>query len=101
MSGGSGRAYRVLRPSAGEKCGLVPGEESARAILISFLALLVFYWLFCVETGAETPGMRWVGLRVVSFDGQPLTAQQRFTRAWATVLSTIALGLGFFWSLAD
>ena len=80
---------------------LVEGEEGTRAILLSFLALLVFYWLFCVETGAETPGMRWVGLRVVSFDGQPLTAQQRFTRAWATVLSTIALGLGFFWSLAD
>ena len=80
---------------------LVPGEEGARAILISFLALLVFYWLFCVETGAETPGMRWVGLRVVTFDGQSLTARQRFTRAWATVLSTTALGLGFFWSLAD
>ncbi len=80
---------------------LVPGEESARAILISFLALLLFYWLFCVETGAETPGMRWVGLRVVSFDGQSLTARQRFTRAWATVLSTTALGLGFVWSLAD
>ena len=80
---------------------LLPGEEGARAILISFLALLLFYWLFCVETGAETPGMRWVGLRVVSFDGQSLTAQQRFTRAWATVLSTTALGLGFVWSLAD
>ena len=80
---------------------LLPDEESARAILISFLALLLFYWLFCVETGAETPGMRWVGLRVVSFDGQSLTAQQRFTRAWATVLSTTALGLGFVWSLAD
>ena len=80
---------------------LVPGEEGTRVILLSFLALLVFYWLFCVETGAETPGMRWVGLRVVTFDGQSLTARQRFTRAWATVLSTIALGLGFFWSLAD
>ena len=80
---------------------LVPGEESARAILISFLALLLFYWLFCVETGAETPGMRWLGLRVVSFDGQPLTARQRLARAWATVLSTTALGLGFVWSLAD
>ena len=80
---------------------LVEGEEGTRAILLSFLALLVFYWLFCVETGAETPGMRWVGLRVVSFDGQPLTAHQRFTRAWATVLSTTALGLGFVWSLAD
>ena len=80
---------------------LVPGEEGTRAILLSFLALLVFYWLFCVETGAETPGMRWVGLRVVKFDGQPLTAQQRFRRAWATVLSTTALGLGFVWSLAD
>ena len=80
---------------------LIEGGEGTRAILLSFLALLVFYWLFCVETGAETPGMGWVGLRVVSFDGQPLTAQQRFTRAWATVLSTIALGLGFVWSLAD
>ncbi len=59
---------------------LVEGEEGTRAILLSFLALLVFYWLFCVETGAETPGMRWVGLRVVSFDGLRGSARGRCQR---------------------
>ena len=45
--------------------------------------------------------MNWLGLRVLNFDGEPPSAAQRRTRALGTILSTLSLGLGFAWSIAD
>ena len=75
--------------------------EGIRSLAFAFFAITVFYWVFYVRYIGETAGMTWVGLRLVSFDGRPPTEEQRRARAFGTVLSTAAVGLGFAWSVAD
>jgi uncharacterized RDD family membrane protein YckC len=75
--------------------------EGLRSISVAFLAIVCFYWIFYVGYLGGTSGMNWLGLRVLNFDGQPPTSAQRRTRALGTILSTLSLGLGFAWSLAD
>jgi uncharacterized RDD family membrane protein YckC len=75
--------------------------EGLRSISVAFLAIVCFYWIFYVGYLGGTSGMNWLGLRVLNFDGEPPTTAQRRTRALGTILSTLSLGLGFAWSIAD
>jgi uncharacterized RDD family membrane protein YckC len=75
--------------------------DGLRALAFAFFAITGFYWIFYVRYIGETAGMTWVGLRLVSFDGGPPTEGQRRTRAFGTILSTAAAGIGFAWSVAD
>jgi uncharacterized RDD family membrane protein YckC len=75
--------------------------EGLRAISVAFLAIVCFYWIFYVGYLGGTSGMNWLGLRVLNFDGEPPSGAQRRTRAVGTILSTLSLGLGFAWSIAD
>lgn len=75
--------------------------EGLRSISVVFLAIVCFYWIFYVGYLGGTSGMNWLGLRVLNFDGEPPTSAQRRTRALGTILSTLSLGLGFAWSIAD
>ena len=75
--------------------------EGLRSIAVAFLAIVCFYWIFYVGYLGGTSGMNWLGLRVLNFDGEPPSSAQRRTRALGTILSTLSLGLGFAWSIAD
>lgn len=75
--------------------------EGLRSIAVAFLAIVCFYWVFYVGYLGGTTGMNWLGLRVLNFDGEPPSGAQRRTRALGTILSTLSLGLGFAWSIAD
>ncbi len=75
--------------------------EGLRSISVAFLAIVCFYWIFYVGYLGGTSGMNWLGLRVLNFDGDPPNTAQRRTRALGTILSTLSLGLGFAWSIAD
>jgi uncharacterized RDD family membrane protein YckC len=75
--------------------------EGLRSIAIAFLGIVCFYWIFYVGYLGGTSGMNWLGLRVLNFDGEPPSGPQRRTRALGTILSTLSLGLGFAWSIAD
>lgn len=75
--------------------------EGLRSIAISFLVIVCFYWVFYVGYLGGTSGMNWLGLRVLNFDGEPPSKGQRRARAVGTILSTMSLGLGFAWSIAD
>jgi uncharacterized RDD family membrane protein YckC len=75
--------------------------EGLRSIAIAFLVIVCFYWVFYVGYLGGTSGMNWLGLRVLNFDGDPPTKAQRRARAVGTILSTLSLGLGFAWSIAD
>jgi uncharacterized RDD family membrane protein YckC len=75
--------------------------DGLRALAFAFFAITGFYWVFYIRYIGETAGMTWVGLRLVSFDGGPPTEGQRRTRAFGTILSTAAAGIGFAWSVAD
>jgi len=65
------------------------------------LAVVLFYRSLFILAGGDSPGMRWAGLRLVTFDGDEPTVQERFLRvAWGT-FSVLPLGLGLFWAVLD
>ncbi len=65
------------------------------------VAVVFFYRSLFILAGGDSPGMRWAGLRLVTFDGEAPTVQDRFMRvAWGG-LSALPLGLGLAWALVD
>ena len=60
-----------------------------------------FYFLWCWLRGGQTLPMKAWKLRVISADGQGITATQatlRYLYAWISLLS---LGIGFLWAFMD
>ncbi|HLK49516.1 MAG TPA: RDD family protein [Bryobacteraceae bacterium] len=65
------------------------------------LPLVAFtYGLFWTVAGAETPGMRWAQLRLITFDGFPLSPKHRILRFAGSCLSLCTV-IGLLWALAD
>jgi uncharacterized RDD family membrane protein YckC len=65
------------------------------------LSLALFYELFWCLLARETAGMRSMGLRVLTFDGQRPAVGQYLVRFVVTCLSVAAAGIGLIWSLID
>jgi uncharacterized RDD family membrane protein YckC len=81
------------------------GAPSGRMAAGFALALPAFFWalyqyIFLVY-GGTTPGLQMSGLRLTTFDGNPVPRRQRRWRALATMVSCASLGLGFLWALVD
>jgi uncharacterized RDD family membrane protein YckC len=57
----------------------------------------VFFWM----SSGQTPGKAFMGVRVVSISGRPLTFMQAFFRFLIYPISGMAFFLGFFWILID
>ena len=64
------------------------------------LLIAFTYGVFWAIAGTETAGMRWVGLRLITFEGFPPEPQQRILRFAGSCLS-LATAVGLLWSLAD
>ena len=76
-----------------------------RLSLVVEIAIPAFFWavyhyIFLVY-GATTPGMRLANLRLSTFEGGHVVAEQRRWRALAMVVSCISVGFGFAWALLD
>ena len=83
-----------------EQVTLSPDE--ALRIMGAAFALNLTCYLFCFLLYAgRTAGMSWLGLSVLNLDGEPPAASQRRSRAFGTLLSLAALGVGFIWAAAD
>jgi uncharacterized RDD family membrane protein YckC len=75
--------------------------KSNLIIFVGTLVLVAFtYGLFWSIAGTETAGMRWVGLRLITFEGFPPEPQQRLLRFAGSCLS-LGTVVGLLWSLAD
>ncbi|MBS1851296.1 MAG: RDD family protein [Acidobacteria bacterium] len=59
-----------------------------------------YHYLFLVH-GGTTPGLWLAKLRLSRFDGEPVSRSLRRWRALASILSGIALGLGYAWCFLD
>ena len=70
------------------------------AVILSALIWVLYKTLWC-SLGLDTPGMHWVKLRTLNFDGHAPTFEQRCMRIAASSLSLLAAGLGLLWALAD
>jgi uncharacterized RDD family membrane protein YckC len=65
------------------------------------LLLLVFYDLFWALAGSDTPGHYWTRMRVLDFDGHRPTVRQRLFRVLGSLMSFMAIGLGYIWLFVD
>jgi uncharacterized RDD family membrane protein YckC len=76
-----------------------------RADFVGFLgviaAVAILYRALWSIADGDTPGMRFVGLRLVDFDGRRATQRQRILRQVAGVLSFVAAGVGLVWAFLD
>lgn len=67
---------------------------------VAVLFGVLYRLLFCLS-GGDTAGYRWTQLRLLNFDGQPPTREQRMVRFGASLLSVLSAGLGLLWALVD
>ena len=82
--------------------GELPMNAQALPILGGVLAVLsLFYRSLWLIANADTPGMRFAGLRTVDFDGRRPDREQRAVRQLTSILSLVSAGLGLIWALVD
>ncbi len=62
--------------------------------------LLLYRGLWCLGN-TDSIGMRWSGLRLVTFGGIEPDRSQRIQRLFASLISTMPAGLGLIWALVD
>lgn len=65
------------------------------------VVLALLYGMIFLYLSGATPAMRYVGLRVVNFDGQPASRPERLWRLLGAVASAGSFLLGFVWAAVD
>lgn len=78
---------------------LDPASMTVFGLALGGVAL--FYHLVWIVARCDTPGRRWMHLRLSNFDGFPPDPMQRIVRFAGTCLSLAALGTGILWSVVD
>lgn len=68
--------------------------------LIILIILIGFFSWFWIRSG-QTLGMQAWRIKLVSLNGQPVTARMTIIRTLAATLSAACLGAGYLWCLVD
>lgn len=84
----------------------VGGHFSFDKHLLPFFALAlltvpVFYKVLWTLAGQDTIGMKYAGIQLVDFDGNPPSLERRYQRLFGSFISLLAAGIGMIWSLVD
>ena len=80
---------------------MVPARtELLSGAVTGVILWFLFQYMFLVYSKA-TPGMRAARLKLVAFDGECVSLFARRSRALASALSAVSVGLGFAWALID
>ena len=80
---------------------LQPSMILLGGVICGLLILPLLYGLLFVWGAGVTPGMKAVGLRLVSFDGMPAPRQRRLWRVFGAVVSAGSFLIGFLWAAVD
>lgn len=82
--------------------GGIPFDKKLAVFYVLALSTvpLLYKMLFTIA-GVDTPGMQRVGLRLIDFDGNPPSRERRYYRAFGSVLSLLAGGMGLLWAFVD
>lgn len=75
------------------------GTDIVRSLFIVLIAFAFYGWFWL--HGGQTLGMRAWRIRLQNRGGGPVTPWQVLLRFLAAIVSWLALGLGFLWSLVD
>jgi uncharacterized RDD family membrane protein YckC len=73
--------------------------EVGAVAALAVIALLYHFLFYAFSKG--TPGMRYAGVSLCTFEGMNLTRRQRFERLAAMLLSVVPMGLGVVWAIFD
>jgi uncharacterized RDD family membrane protein YckC len=80
----------------------LPVGKSAETLALAGLVLAGFlYHALFFALGLSTPGMRYAGIALCTFDDDSPTTAQLRRRLGAMALSLVPVGLGFAWSIFD
>ena len=60
-------------------------------------AVLVLFW----SLGGQTPGMRFLSIRLIQDGSREVTLGRAIKRLFALVVALLPLGLGYFWILRN
>ena len=66
-----------------------------------FLIGVAYQWYFLTQQNGQTPGKRWMGIRVVKNTGEPLQAADVIVRYVGYYVNSIVFMLGWIWALFD
>jgi uncharacterized RDD family membrane protein YckC len=80
----------------------MPAPRSAEAMVVAGLLIVGFvYHALFFAMAVSTPGMRYAGIALSTFEDDSPTRAQLRHRLGAMALSLLPVGLGFAWSLFD
>jgi uncharacterized RDD family membrane protein YckC len=71
------------------------------AAVAALLAIGVVYQVFFLMLAGMTPGMRYAGISLCTFDDEKPSREQMRRRVGAVVLSLLPVGLGVLWAIFD
>lgn len=95
-------AFLAAAALAAITAGQLPGPRTVElGAALAMLALAAAYQMLFFTLGRATPGMKYAGIELSTFDGLCPTRAQRWRRLMAQLLSLVPLGLGFAWALFD
>ena len=68
---------------------------------VCYFALVTIYFFLFMLSASQTPGMKYLGLIVVTSEDVPLDPKRACWRGAGYLISTLPLLLGFLWMLID
>jgi uncharacterized RDD family membrane protein YckC len=68
---------------------------------VYLLVICFFFYAWFWTHGGQTLGLRTWKLKVLTFNGEPISWKQAFLRFLGAIISWSFFGLGFFWILID
>jgi len=80
---------------------LPPLREIEIAAALGLVVIGALYFALFYAFALGTPGMRYAGIALCTFDGRNPTRAQRFSRLVALLVSVLPLGLGVMWAVFD
>jgi len=83
----------------GVQFGLAKLDISTYAVVTACVALL--YKVLWALSGGDTPGMAAVQLRLINFDGNRPSREERLLRVLVSIVSFASMGVGLLWCLFD
>ena len=72
-----------------------------RNLAIDVLGQFIYYWYFWTRWEGQTPGKRVMNIRIVKGDGSPINGVDVLVRYMGYTISSLFLGLGYFWAIFD
>jgi uncharacterized RDD family membrane protein YckC len=81
--------------------GILDRNPMAVGAVGLFLGMFGLYQLYFAGMAGQTPGMRLVGIRLISVRGTPPGPGRGMLRLLALAISVLPAGLGWLWALFD